>query len=484
MRYLSILLLPFIISCGDVGETYSVGEYEIAQTGLTTGSTTTYPSFRTKVIDGYVSGANVYIDFNLNLQQDEGEPSAEEVNNAYVFTNADFSAINNYTEACALNRPRIAEVPVGAYDSDRGYVSEAYIMYYFPAFYVADGEANITPFTTLFLSILNEVMTGQTISVADSCNTTTTTLSNSIKAEVEGLLYNLEQQFNIPRDEFYEDYIASGNATQQEIGERIVDFLSLFYSISEIVESETGVFTSAIVNPQLLQTILSNTSFTTMDFSIVNRGLATVVNDDFNFRKLIRFNNLTVNHSGKIIVNEEELPITYNNLVASSDLHITEQYESTTVVTGKHTTLGTDRGTDFIRFSNNSNDCFNQILGPVVSKHCGSSTKYLTELRLPNNPYDFKPDITALTVSLNIYELQNIDTDLVAIPIGMDNHSYLIGYLYSGDFLVFEKVSNNILWHYRYGTGVETCENIDMTTNTILNTWTGIDGFNQCDQEM
>ena len=29
-----------------------------------------------KVIDGYIQGANVYIDFNWNLQQDEGEPSA------------------------------------------------------------------------------------------------------------------------------------------------------------------------------------------------------------------------------------------------------------------------------------------------------------------------------------------------------------------------------------------------------------------------
>jgi hypothetical protein len=327
-------------------------------------------------------------------------------------------------------------------------------------------------------------MTGQSIPVADSCNVTTTNLSNSIKIEVEGLLYNLERQFDIPRDEFYEDYIASGNATQQEIGERIVDFLSLFYSISEIVESETGVFTSAIVNPQLLQTILSNTSFTTMDFSIVNRGLATVVNDDFNFRKLIRFNNLTVNHSGKIIVNEEELPITYNNLVASSDLHITEQYESSTAVTGKHTTLGTDRGRDFIRFS--AGNCFNQILGTDVSKHCGINPRYQTELRLPNNPYDFKPDFTDLTTNLNTFNIQQINDDLVAIPIGMDNHSYLIGYLYSGDFLVFEKASNNILWHYRIegGTGVEVCENINMTTNTLINSWTGIDGFNQCDQEM
>ena len=31
-----------------------------------------------KVIDGYIEGSNLYIDFNWNLQQDEGEPSAED----------------------------------------------------------------------------------------------------------------------------------------------------------------------------------------------------------------------------------------------------------------------------------------------------------------------------------------------------------------------------------------------------------------------
>ena len=32
--------------------------------------------FKTKVIDGYITGANIYIDNNWNFQQDENEPSA------------------------------------------------------------------------------------------------------------------------------------------------------------------------------------------------------------------------------------------------------------------------------------------------------------------------------------------------------------------------------------------------------------------------
>ena len=51
----------------------------------------------TKVIDGYVSGANIFIDHNWNLIQDDGEPSAYEDadNQRYYFYEEDFSTIDN-----------------------------------------------------------------------------------------------------------------------------------------------------------------------------------------------------------------------------------------------------------------------------------------------------------------------------------------------------------------------------------------------------
>ena len=57
----------------------------------------------TKVIDGYISGANVFIDFNWNLSQDDGEPSATEdsTNQVYNFEETDFASINNFTVDCA-----------------------------------------------------------------------------------------------------------------------------------------------------------------------------------------------------------------------------------------------------------------------------------------------------------------------------------------------------------------------------------------------
>ena len=66
----------------------------------------------TKVIDGYVSGAKIFIDHNWNLIQDDGEPSASEdsENQRYYFYEEDFSAIHNWSITCASERPAIAEV--------------------------------------------------------------------------------------------------------------------------------------------------------------------------------------------------------------------------------------------------------------------------------------------------------------------------------------------------------------------------------------
>ena len=75
---------------------------------------------KTRVIDGYISGANIYIDMNWNFVQDINEPSAYEdtENQEYWFEEGDFSGINDWSIACSQARPRVAEIPVGAIDAD------------------------------------------------------------------------------------------------------------------------------------------------------------------------------------------------------------------------------------------------------------------------------------------------------------------------------------------------------------------------------
>ena len=91
---------------------------------------------KTRVIDGYISGANIYIDMNWNFTQDINEPSAYEdtENQEYWFEEDDFSGIIDWSIACSQARPRVAEIPVGAIDVDRGNVESAYEMFYFPYF--------------------------------------------------------------------------------------------------------------------------------------------------------------------------------------------------------------------------------------------------------------------------------------------------------------------------------------------------------------
>ena len=126
------------------------------------------------MVDGYVTGANVFVDFNFNLQQDEGEPSAifNADSSVYEFpiphpdstgavpdsvSYVDFSAVEEFTLGCLWNRPRIAEVPAGAIDSSRGVVEEPYTMIYVPwAENNPSDKANITPFSTLLEAYIEE----------------------------------------------------------------------------------------------------------------------------------------------------------------------------------------------------------------------------------------------------------------------------------------------------------------------------------------
>ncbi|MCE7648037.1 hypothetical protein [Vibrio fluvialis] len=68
-------------------------------------------------IDGYVEGATAFVDYNLNGQLDDNEPSAlTDQNGQFEFSGVD--------SVCADYSPIIINVPVGAYDSDYGVVSE------------------------------------------------------------------------------------------------------------------------------------------------------------------------------------------------------------------------------------------------------------------------------------------------------------------------------------------------------------------------
>jgi len=193
----------------------------------------------TRVIDGYIEGANVYIDFNWNLEQDEGEPSAEaDENGVYNYPHGDgeFAAIDDVSFECAEKRIQVAEVPVGAIDADRGSIDEAFTMYFVPSNHVPGSNPlglehnllNISPFSGVFLDIVaqaRDALNITSIDVKDGCGSSANELADRVVQDIETFAQNLLAEYGISLDDLYEDFIASNNTERIEKAERIADFI-------------------------------------------------------------------------------------------------------------------------------------------------------------------------------------------------------------------------------------------------------------------
>ena len=193
----------------------------------------------TRVIDGYIEGANVYIDFNWNLEQDEGEPSAEaDENGVYNYPHGDgeFAAIDDVSIECAEKRIQVAEVPVGAIDADRGSIDEAFTMYFVPSNHVPGSNPlglehnllNISPFSGVFLDIVaqaRDALNITSIDVKDGCGSSANELADRVVQDIETFAQNLLAEYGISLDDLYEDFIASNNTERIEKAERIADFI-------------------------------------------------------------------------------------------------------------------------------------------------------------------------------------------------------------------------------------------------------------------
>ena len=322
----SILLLS---ACGG-GSSTTVEIPTVTSQGFTaTIAPTSQYILQTKVIDGYISGANVYIDFNWNLVQDEGEPSATEdlANEEYYFVESQFILVDDYDLACANLRPRVAEVPVGATDSVRGTVENAYTMMYFP-YDNATERANITPFTTLFTQYIVDSLTND-IPIEDGCQSGADNIGSQVSSRISDVLFDLHQQYYINPIDFYEDFIASEDTEKQEIGEKIVDFLTTSSKIEDIVGDHYNLNMISTVSDNLVETILANTPFETITFDIYNESEGTSVGDTFFFKREHSFRELVANQTGQILDSDgNPIEITLENIQANAEVMVSESYIS------------------------------------------------------------------------------------------------------------------------------------------------------------
>jgi hypothetical protein len=181
-------------------------------TGGGSGSTGSL-TFTGKTIDGYISGAKVFIDQNFNFKFDEGELFSTTDSNGEFTIGTDDE--NLYQ--CLQSRPIIADIPVGALDSTLGEVTKAYQMI-LPSINDAGTSAIvISPFTSLLASAVIEGKKSsgikEDIPVDEGCSATADIIAQNISNELSTLYADISANFDIDAQSLISDFIANSSET-------------------------------------------------------------------------------------------------------------------------------------------------------------------------------------------------------------------------------------------------------------------------------
>ncbi|MDB9959669.1 hypothetical protein OAD75_04700 [Gammaproteobacteria bacterium] len=453
---------------------------------------------KTRVIDGYISGANIYIDMNWNFVQDTNEPSAYEdtANQEYYFEVDDFSAINDWSIACSQARPRVAEIPVGAIDADRGAVESAYEMFYFPYFNQGNsGEqdeyrANVTPLTSLFLSYVTNTIGNQVIEDVDGCNQISNDIGSKVIDRVATVLQNLEYRFDIDPLLFYSDFIESDNQELQDYGQLIVNFLQLIYKTTNILENEYDIQMSTQLDNDLIDIILSQEDFTSTTFSVISETDGEILDDGYRKSYFYSFYDIKANQSGELLnANGDVIDLNLQNLKSNSNFTIREFLFSVDPVFGdtkvalEYSESDPDnpyRHIDFGLFTETSEltryreDTLSRGVMFFPEQADGNREIFNIDLSNQNNSY-FDEDLERIFLSRDPAELGGIFFDLASVKTIIsefsDNH-YL---LYENDYQQFY----NGTWRYYEGRKDSSilmeCFEVEANVTT-----TGMDAYELC----
>jgi len=301
-------------------------------------STTVLP---VRVIDGYVSGANVFIDFNFNLTQDKGEPSATEDTStkSYHFNDADFSAVDNYSLACAQRRPVVADVPVGAIDADRGEVTQAYQLVSFPV-EAKTGYTNATPLTSLLAGLIDEATASSPlITVSEACNAQYDSVANDIAEAIEQKLSSVSSELgqDIGTDFFEQDYIKEGNSATQKTAETMADFLGLAKTIADLIENAEGVKITGAISTDYIANVVTGEFPEVPKVFFFGQDEGTATDSHYIYYKRYFFNEVGLKASGELVDKSgNEWALTYDNLRFKFNSNISEQYDGVEKIFGDY----------------------------------------------------------------------------------------------------------------------------------------------------
>jgi len=232
------------------------------------------------VIDGYVSGAKVFIDENFNLTFDEGELYAEtDENGAYELKGADQRFIQlGYVEAiegsdevnllveqglldayyaCWLDRPIVADVPEGANDSSTGLVREPYQMV-LPAsisrYVYGDDVLNITPFTNFLVDAVQIVIVENEVELTleQGCADEGDAVQELVTDEVNALLADFQDLYGFTFEDLVSNFMEQirNDKITEENAQVIASWLPKFLAIKTQVGEEMSTTFEKSVFPQ------------------------------------------------------------------------------------------------------------------------------------------------------------------------------------------------------------------------------------------
>jgi len=232
------------------------------------------------VIDGYVSGAKVFIDENFNLTYDEGELYAEtDDNGAYELKGANQRFIQlGYVEAiegsdevnllveqglldayyaCWRDRPIVADVPEGANDSSTGLVREPYQMV-LPAsisrYVYGDDVLNITPFTNFLVDAVQIVIVENEVELTleQGCADEGDAVQELVNDEVIALLADFQDLYGFTFEDLVSNFMEQirNDKITEENAQVIASWLPKFLAIKTQVGEEMSTTFEKSVFPQ------------------------------------------------------------------------------------------------------------------------------------------------------------------------------------------------------------------------------------------
>ncbi|EGQ8174526.1 hypothetical protein GYL69_002630 [Vibrio vulnificus] len=208
----------------------------------------TNPSASAKVgglaIDGYVEGATAFLDYNFNGVMDEDEPrDITDQNGRFDFTIEEDDII------CKEYSPIIVDVPAGAYDSDYGLVDKPYRLTFPPSFSsdnVGEDVFATTPFTTVIWSAVESDLLQSGVSNCKEL-AANTEAQNKVARLVAEKEYELGNRYNIPANELYADFIASGNTEQHQLAQLLTNGLAKGYAeTSTLVDANPNAWKATV----------------------------------------------------------------------------------------------------------------------------------------------------------------------------------------------------------------------------------------------